>query len=378
MAPPYLLNLVNQRFPTINRKERIPVPQPLIKEFLPEGDPHEQEERRLFYVAMTRAKDRLYFTAAKYYGEGKMEKKLSPFIVESLGEKRLEKLIKQNEKESLANLSQLSLLSWKKEDEKPSSPIINPPVSHLSFSQMDSFNICPLQYKYKYIIRLPTLPSAAQTTGTTIHKTLKEFYQKQIISKEKLANKIFLDLLNENWQSTGFKSKSHEKKAKEEAKKLLTNHYNREIKSKPIPNIAALEQPFSFRITPALRMGGIIDRVDLLKDNQIEIIDYKTGERIPDQKAVDRNDQLTLYALAASTISDFSFIRPVEKITLSLCFLKEGIKLSSQRSKEQVEELKDKIIETAKEIEKSSFPPKPGKIFPCQYCEYKLLCDAWN
>ena len=64
----------------MERKEQIPIPDALIKEILPKGDYHTEEERRLFYVGMTRARDMLYFTAAKFYGEGKREKKLSPFI----------------------------------------------------------------------------------------------------------------------------------------------------------------------------------------------------------------------------------------------------------------------------------------------------------
>ncbi len=60
--------------------------QPLILEELPEGDYHLEEERRLFYVGMTRARDALYVTASNFYGEGKREKKLSPFIAEVFGE----------------------------------------------------------------------------------------------------------------------------------------------------------------------------------------------------------------------------------------------------------------------------------------------------
>ena len=70
----FLVNLVAQRFPTTERREQIPIPDALIKEVLPIGDYHLEEERRLFYVGMTRAKDLLYFTAADYYGEGKREK----------------------------------------------------------------------------------------------------------------------------------------------------------------------------------------------------------------------------------------------------------------------------------------------------------------
>ncbi len=71
----FLVNLVSARFPTTERKEQIPIPDALVKEILPAGDYHEQEERRLFYVGMTRARDLLYLTGAKYYGEGKREKK---------------------------------------------------------------------------------------------------------------------------------------------------------------------------------------------------------------------------------------------------------------------------------------------------------------
>ncbi|MBU4017264.1 UvrD-helicase domain-containing protein, partial [Patescibacteria group bacterium] len=62
----FLVSLLTQRFPSRDRKEQIPVPEALIKEVLPEGDYNLQEERRLFYVGMTRAKDRLFFTASLF------------------------------------------------------------------------------------------------------------------------------------------------------------------------------------------------------------------------------------------------------------------------------------------------------------------------
>jgi len=71
----FLINLVQARFPTQERREQIPIPDQLIKEILPSGNYHEQEERRLFYVGMTRARDKLIFSLANYYGEGKREKK---------------------------------------------------------------------------------------------------------------------------------------------------------------------------------------------------------------------------------------------------------------------------------------------------------------
>jgi DNA helicase-2/ATP-dependent DNA helicase PcrA len=372
----FMVNLVNRRFPTTNRREKIPVPQPIIKEHLPEGDPHEQEERRLFYVGMTRAMDQLYFTGAKYYGDTKREKKLSPFIYESLGETKVEPLL--SKPQSPVSSLQSPLFSWQKPEEKSQPPKLNQKVNYLSYSQMDSFEICPLQYKYKYILRLPSPPSPAQTIGSVVHQTLKDFYQRQITAKEKFSQKKMEKILSENWSSTGFDNKTQEKEAKNEALEMLIKYYQLELAKKPLPNVAALEKPFSLKISQNLKIGGIIDRADILEDGQVEIIDYKTGSRIPKQNAVDNNDQLTLYALAVSLAENFSWHRPIEEIKLSLYFLKKGIKLSSRRTKEEAEEIKQKIIDTAKEIKKSSFPPQPGIPFPCNWCEYKLLCDAWK
>ena len=72
----FLVNLVAQRFPSMERREQIPIPESLIKEVLPVGDFHLEEERRLFYVGMTRAKEKLILTAADYYGEGKTRKEI--------------------------------------------------------------------------------------------------------------------------------------------------------------------------------------------------------------------------------------------------------------------------------------------------------------
>ena len=72
-----------QAVSTIRRREAIQVPESLIREILPEGDTHLQEERRLFYVACTRAKVGLYLSGAKNYG-GTTLKKPSQFLVETV------------------------------------------------------------------------------------------------------------------------------------------------------------------------------------------------------------------------------------------------------------------------------------------------------
>ncbi|OGD85331.1 hypothetical protein A2164_04520, partial [Candidatus Curtissbacteria bacterium RBG_13_35_7] len=79
----FMVNLVSDRFPTRHRGEAIEVPEKIIHETLPTGDWHMQEERRLFYVGSTRAKDLLYYSWSRDVG-GKRSKKISPFVLEAL------------------------------------------------------------------------------------------------------------------------------------------------------------------------------------------------------------------------------------------------------------------------------------------------------
>ncbi|MBU1127382.1 ATP-dependent helicase, partial [Patescibacteria group bacterium] len=266
----FLVNLVNARFPSNRRSEQIPIAQELIKEILPEGDFHIQEERRLFYVGMTRAKDKLFLTAADYYGDGKRAKKISSFVKEALGEG----FFKERDWEK-----QLSVFDFKplpEEKEKRSAYSLD----YLSFSQLNLFLTCPLQYRFRYIQKVPTPPAAQAIFGQVIHKTLNDFYKSP---KDKQSLKNLLKLLDKNWLDEGYSSKIIEKKYKSQARAMLGNFFKKEYDSRSLPD--SLEQSFVIKMAPGLRVGGRMDRVDREKD-KIEIIDYKTGKAM-DQKAAD-------------------------------------------------------------------------------------------
>ncbi len=360
----FLVNLVSQRFPTIERREQIPIPEALIKEILPVGDYHLEEERRLFYVGMTRAQDLLFLTAADFYGEGKRERRLSPFVFETLGEEAIKRL---------GNLAieekQLSLLEWAKPAE--TSRIIqssNYPINYLSFSQIDTFNTCPLQYRYKFIQRIPVLPGAAASFGDSIHKTLRDFYQR-VKKGEKLTKKDLLKILEINWSSQGYASKIHEEKMKKVGERMLSDFYEK-FDSKIVPR--DLEQSFIIKVSPNLKIGGKIDRIDE-KEGKIEIIDYKTG-KILEQKDIDKSLQMTVYALAATDKGLYD--KKPEEVVLTFYFLENLEKKSTKRTVEQLKQAKSQLLEKAKEIEKSTFEPTPGVW--CDFCDFKLICEAWQ
>jgi DNA helicase-2/ATP-dependent DNA helicase PcrA len=360
----FLVNLTSGRFPTIERREQIPIPDDLIREILPKGDYHMQEERRLFYVGMTRAEDRLFFSTADYYGEGKREKKASPFIFEALGDGVLASEEKQNKE-------QLSFLDYSSNGEKKESKKSLIHVDYLSYSQIETFKVCPLHYKLKYIYKVPTPPSSAQSFGISIHSALKDFYIS--IKQGKKANeKLLINLLEDNWVREGFSSKSHEGRSFGKAKEFLCEYFEKEYDKKRIPLL--LEQPFTIPLGVELKIGGKIDRVDELAGGGIEIIDYKTGANVPTQREVDHDMQLTFYALAATTMKEKPFGRMPKEVKLTLYYFDGHKKISTTRTKSDLEKAKEEIFKIRDEIEKSDFTCSGGML--CRNCEYRLLCKT--
>jgi len=180
----FVVNLVDGRFPVRKKADPLKVPDELTKEVLGEGDFRIEEERRLFYVAMTRAKRRLYLTYSPRY-EGAKEWKRSQFLDEVsesglIEDKNLDREIEEN----VAGIG----VSGSAESENSKAKNPHPPVIRriptawenyrsFSYSQVDTFRTCPLKYACRYVINLSEPVSQVMTFGTTLHNTLDEFYK---------------------------------------------------------------------------------------------------------------------------------------------------------------------------------------------------------
>jgi DNA helicase II / ATP-dependent DNA helicase PcrA len=361
----FMVNLVSDRFPSRERSEKIPLPEGILKEnILNEGDFHLEEERRLFYVGMTRAKERLYLTAADYYGTGKRPRKLSQFIYEALPKLLEEKIEKNTQQLSLPEI--LSVYQEREEKIEEKQPY---KVSYITYSNLQSFDICPLHYKAKVILNIPTDPSFAQTYGISIHNTLQKFY-KRVQEGESSTLKDLQEIYKKEWRSDGYDSKENEKEHFKEGLHLLKEFYTTEC-NPPIKPLG-LEMSFSFMLKNRVKVYGKIDRIDQ-RGKGIEIIDYKTGENNP--KAEKTHEfQLKMYALAATRMRDNIFNQRPEDITLTLHFLKGNSKKTMSFKKEDLEILEDDLIRQIEEIENSDF--KCSKSVLCANCEYKILCQV--
>lgn len=362
----FMANLVSDRFPSRERGEKIPLPEGIIKEKTPKDtDFHMQEERRLFYVAMTRAKDMVYFTASDFYNSaGKRPRKLSPFIFEALPnlkESRDEQKIQQ-----LFLTDVLSDYEERKEIKENKPPL---KLTYITYSNIQMFDICPLHYKAKVIFNIPTPPSHVQSFGISLHSTLYNMYKSFEDGKFPTLSKC-QEILKREWVSDGYLDKKQEDERFEQAKKMLREFYKTELSSRTKP--LGMEIPFSFVLKNGVKVFGKIDRVDPTKKG-IEIIDYKTGDDNPKAKK-NHELQLKMYSLAASRVKDEVFNRNPEDIKLTLHFLEKNTKKSMSFTKTDLNALEDDLIEKIKEIETSDFACSGNML--CQSCEFKILCSA--
>jgi len=345
----FLISLVDRKFPTTNRKELIEIPEELVKDIVPKGDMHLEEERRLFYVGMTRTKKGLFLTSADDYG-GKQAKKLSRFLIELGYNKEITKADKKIKLES--------------KEQKTKSRFILP--NYFSFTQLSNFRDCPLKYKFSYILRIPTKGKAVFSFGRTMHNTLFDFVGQY--SDKKTNFQDLLKIYKKRWIDEWYKNKSQKEEYYKTGQESLKNFYDdfREKKSSVllISGQPALEQKFNLKIG-GYTINGAIDRIDKLDDG-VEIIDYKTGsakEKLKD----DDKEQLLIYQIAAEQVFN---LNPKK---LTYYYLDQGKEIPFLGTEQDKEKLKEKIISQIKEIKKSNFNPTSG--WQCAWCDFKNICE---
>ena len=125
-------------------------------------------------------------------------------------------------------------------------------------------------------------------------------------------------------------------------------------------------------------LAGVIDRIDKPDGETYEIVDYKTGKRLPSQEKLDNNLQLSIYQLGL--LHRWPHLAD-KKVKLTLHYLPHGEKISTERSKEALERTKKEIVSTINEIEAKTakandFSPTPSEL--CNWCGYKPICPVWK
>ena len=234
----------------------------------------------------------------------------------------------------------------------------------LSYSALNTYQICPLKYKFQYIDKIRTPKSKEAVFGTLIHSTLNFIHKPGILLP---SLEQALDYFSKNWNSDVFDKEIEERSAFSQGVEMIRRYYKDNDISKI--NIVALESPFQIKLGDHIA-SGIIDRIDRTEDGY-EIIDYKTSKKMPTQEKVDNDLQLSIY-LKAFLDRYPEEKKRLDKIKVSLYFVKHGAKLSSTRTEKQLQEVEDSFLKAIENIEQSSFEPVLNPL--CDWCDFQDKC----
>lgn len=363
----FMVNMVDKRFPAIGRKEAIPIPNELVKDVVPEGDWHLQEERRLLYVAITRAKTGMFFTSAEDYG-GARKKKPSRFLIE-LG---FVDTKPEPTGEVLFGTTPIIV------DSQKAAELKHIPKS-FSFTQLKAYETCPWQYRFAFLLKVPTPSRPSFSFGKTMHNTLYEFFRRMKEGERLRQGGLFekpgeterqnsagsleelLEIYEEKWIPEWYYSTKQREEYYEKGKDALKAFY--ELHAAQWPNVLLLEKGFNFKIGE-YAVKGAIDRADQ-EEEGLHIIDYKTGN-FPKTGKKDI-EQLYLYAMAVKEIME------EDPVKLSYYFIEENKSITEDFSAEKMQKVRDWALGLISNILKGDFTPTPG--FHCQYCDFRDICE---
>ena len=335
-----------------------------------------EDERRLFYVAMTRAKKSLSISFSRTDNDGR-EHEESEFVKEidisfkkevkmkNFEEKNIDKLAlflnASSAVASLFNSEYLKRLFFKR---------------GLNVSALNNYLNCPQKYLYKNLIRIPDLYSPSLKFGSIIDFALNKFFERskkefKILSKKTLLEEFYKGLDRFNLPS------KDEEKFKKRGEKALSEYYDEYSKNwTPKVDVQFLvKKDFELDSKDNLKISGIIDKIEYvnsLSSPDINIIDHKTGKVFSEQtkeQKVNYERQLVFYKLLLTDYDkkDFSINKS------ALDFIEKNKKgkfeqYSFEVKKEHLDKLKEEINSCARDVLSMEFLKKGCNKKDCEFC----------
>ena len=366
----FLVSLVADRFPSRGRREPLALPETLLHDVLAGGDFHLQEERRLFYVGMTRAKRELYLTSARDYG-GARGRKVSRFVLEALDLPPSEpKPYRSSPLEAIQRHAPSV-----EETAEALRVIPDDEILALSHYQVDDYLTCPLKYKYIHILRVPIREHHSVVYGKALHEAISFYLRRKLAQAQSrpgggagVTEAEVLEVYEGAWQSLGFLSREHEELRLEAGRTILRGFVAEQKRHGVLPT--AVEQPFSF-LLGTTKVVGRFDRVDE-RDGRVAIIDYKSSG-VRDQKEADRKAkeslQLAIYALA------YNQMHGRIPDSTELHFLESSLVGSTRKTEADLRGTLETIAGVAHGVRVRSFAATPGYV-QCSYCAFREICPS--
>ncbi|MBN1221881.1 MAG: PD-(D/E)XK nuclease family protein [Candidatus Aminicenantes bacterium] len=253
-------------------------------------------------------------------------------------------------------------------------------VTRFSHSRLNSFETCPLRYKFAYIdkVKVEVEDTVETFLGSRVHEALEKLYRNLQFEKHPTLDEV-LAFYNKEWRKNWYDGIIIVKKEyTEDNYRKMGERYIRDYYKRHSPftrgRILGLETTDTLALDDAGRYGFHI-RIDRLMDvgsGCYEVHDYKTNLSLPRQEDLDKDRQLAMYALwVKEQFKDF------KKVRLVWHFVAFDKELESFRTESQLEELKNRVLEEIAEIESmQEFPARVTRL--CNWCLYQRICPEWK
>ncbi len=388
----FVLRLTKGGFPKPPKTPVLEFPEALMQEELPAFDFHTQEERRLFYVALTRARERLTLTTVVH-----RRSKPSLFLDDILSAPQLAR--EHVEQSAPKNIGAPAASAARTEEplfaDSAKRPRVysrigdwaleyRPPVFEplqLSASAIETYQKCPQQYLFGKVWGLRGGPGAAMTFGNVMHTTIREFLGALRKGRPLPPFEEVETIFRREWSSAGFEDRYQEECYLKDGLEQLRAFHAACVAAPP--DIVAQEKAFALELENNVQVTGRIDQINRVSGDagdamvgrlgrpdasaEVEIVDYKTGRPKTEEKA--RKDlQLGIYALAAREALELNAQRMVYHS------LQNNERVIGTRDAKQLADVRNTIQEVAADIRAREFPPTPG--YHCKDCDYWSLCPA--
>lgn len=278
-----------------------------------------EEERRLFYVAMTRAKRGLYISAAEnYFDKGDRQYSATVFVKEIepklLAPIPVDKYFARKD-EWMRIVPQTKVQQMKSMEKELLTKLVSDLV--LSPTALNNYLQCPRKFLYDSLLHVPSAKDLSASYGTAMHEGLENFFTVYKKTKQRPDLAVLIDFYEQALKKVGLRDQDFEeflRKGKEDLSGYY-DFYQDEMKA-PLYNEYDFGQG-RVRLDDKIPLTGKLDRVELMSDKQeqVRVIDYKTGKP-KSRRAVQgltKNDQanywnqLVFYQLLGDLSDRFSY-----------------------------------------------------------------------
>jgi DNA helicase II / ATP-dependent DNA helicase PcrA len=332
---------------------RLTLPNELVPEEPPPGDGAVDEERRLFYVAATRARDRLVFTRAGRYPRSFSDERLTPFLA----------AVSDPEAQHVARAVQYAPAPLRRR-RRPEGAAV-PSRIECSVSDLRDFKACPRRFEYRHRYHMPVRDEVQSWYGRLIHGVLEH-----AATRRQAGDEVDAEVLAAMWQHA-WDATPGPKGAHPELRAYGEEQLRRYAATPAWSGacITDVERRFTLSLDTTAELRGRFDRLD--HGDPPTVVDYKTGP--PREEAALRSDlQVRAYAVALARRAER------DEVAVELHHLQTGeatrLVFGPKDLQRFTNHLSVSTAELARAWREGDFPPRPSA-WQCRRCDYRTVCD---